>query len=220
MNSNIRILIKNLIKSTSNIPIKNYFPFLENKMKIMDEGSLHSMILTSLSLLGYELGYSVINEKNIYNKINAKICRRKGKPIRPDCIWMDKNTGIPLVIFEFEQSYMIEKVENLVIMEDDLSGGLSTKQITKVFVLIYFEKNFSNPNYSKIEDIMKKNYLEVKIDNSLRKIKYPIKNIPLILMKLNYKKINDFYIRKVRINFDRLFWNKKCYDFKSVQNFS
>lgn len=215
---NLKELINKTCKGLRDLSLKSFFPFIEEN-NIFEKGSLHSLVLTSLTLLGFKLKFSTINEKNIYNKNNANICRRKGKTIRPDCIWFNSNNGNPDVLFEFEQLDLKSKIENLIIMEDDLAGGNSTIHVSKLFVLIYPKEKYPNFDYDMVLNIIKKQKLKINIEKSATEkiIQYKIKNIPLLLMKLDMKKNNAEFIQDIRINFDRLFWNKKQYDFKSFK---
>jgi len=69
-------LMNRTYKGLRDLSLESFFPFIEEN-NIFEKGSLHSLVLTSLTLLGFKLKFSAINEKNIYNKNNANICRRK-----------------------------------------------------------------------------------------------------------------------------------------------
>lgn len=218
MELTLKELIRKTYESLRDLSLSKYYPFIEN-FNIFEEGSLHSLILTALTIIGFDLGFAAINEKNIYNKENAAICQRKGKPIRPDCIWMDNNTGTPYILFEFEQKDIITKIENLFIVEDDLASGNSRNQVIKLFVLIYTTKTNSKINYNKIFSMFRQEKIKIYVEKENRKkfIKYPNKNIPLLMLNLNYSKNSDSYLQRIIISYDTLFWNKKRYDYATFK---
>ena len=210
MNSSLQDLINNTYEGLKNFDLNKYYPFIAEK-NVFENGTLHALMLTALTLLGNDLGASSINEKYIYNKNNAQVCKRKGKLVRPDCIWFNRGTGNPDVLIEFEQSDIKSKIENFIIMEDDLSGADSGINISKLHILISTTEKLLNFDFNIIFKIMMNKRIEIE------SVPYTLKNIPLLVMKLNYRKNTDSYIKEVQIRFERLFFNKTSYDFDAFK---
>lgn len=113
-------LAQNLVASLRD---KDFLPAVYPALygKGIDEGSLHSYMLSALVLVGDRLGYSPVSDAPIFDRLD-KILMGEGAK-RPDAVWFQRDQEEIRCLIEFERythHSLVPKARNLLIMSREL----------------------------------------------------------------------------------------------------
>lgn len=89
--------------------------------KGIDEGSLHSYMLSALVLVGDRLGYSPVSDAPIFDRLDKLLMGEGAK--RPDAVWFQRGQEEIQCLIEFERytsRSLVPKARNLLIMSKEL----------------------------------------------------------------------------------------------------
>lgn len=87
----------------------------------IDEGSLHSYMLSALVLVGDRLGFSPVSDAPIFDRLDKLLMGEGAK--RPDAVWFQRGQDEIRCLIEFERytnSSLAPKARNLLVMGKEL----------------------------------------------------------------------------------------------------
>jgi hypothetical protein len=95
--------------------LKEIYPTLFNTG--VPDGALHAYVLSSLVLLGDQLGFSAVCDSPVFDTLDNLLLGEGSK--RPDSVWFERGSDQPKILFEFERfkpGALEIKIKNLLIM--------------------------------------------------------------------------------------------------------
>jgi hypothetical protein len=106
----------------------------------IDEGSLHSYMLSALVLVGDRLGYSPVSDAPIFDRLDKLLMGEGAK--RPDAVWFQRGQDEIRCLIEFERytnRSLVPKARNLLIMSKEL------QPLPQLIVLNYWTYSTVSP---------------------------------------------------------------------------
>ena len=137
---------------------QNYFPMLTNYGLRDYSESVHSTGLNYLTEIGRQIeGVTSLSEFSVY-PVDSQYSHTATREVRPDSLWFERDTGMPLFVAEFERfessklkhDKLREKIENLLLAYHQLGGKLA------VILFVYWSYQGNIPkdidNYLRVFD--------------------------------------------------------------------
>jgi hypothetical protein len=118
-NSGVQLAQNLVVSLRDNAFLPAVYPALYNGG--IDEGSLHSYMLSALVLVGDRLGYSPVSDAPIFDRLDKLLMGEGAK--RPDAIWFQRDREEIQCLIEFERytsRSLVPKARNLLIMSKEL----------------------------------------------------------------------------------------------------